>query len=65
VTNELYTYIADDSGQGITEYGAIIAFVAILIVVVAQFAGGPMNTALSECYSNVSFALNQLNAAVS
>jgi len=64
-TNVLGRFIADESGQGITEYGAILAFVAVLIVVVAGFCTGPLKTALSECYSNIVFALNQLNAAVS
>lgn len=63
---ELFTcFIQDESGQGITEYGAILAFVAVLIVVVAGFVNGQLKDALSNAYSLITSALNALNSQVS
>jgi Flp pilus assembly pilin Flp len=61
--NLLHAFITDESGQGITEYGAILAFVAVLIVVVTGFVTGGLQTALSNCYSVIVSALNALVAA--
>jgi Flp pilus assembly pilin Flp len=59
----LHSFIFDESGQGITEYGAILAFVAVLIVVVTGFVKGPLAGALNNCYSVIVYALNTLCAA--
>lgn len=58
-------FVSDESGQGITEYGAILAFVAVLIVVVAGFVNGGLKSAISNAYSLVASALNALNSQVS
>lgn len=63
--NLLNTFVADESGQGITEYGAILAFIAVLIVVVAGFVNGQLKAAISNAYSLVTSALNALNSQVS
>lgn len=63
--NLLSTFVMDESGQGITEYGAILAFIAVLIVVVAGFVNGQLKDALSNAYSLVTSALNALNSQVS
>jgi len=62
MTNLLNSFVVDESGQGITEYGAILAFVAVLVVVVAGFVNGNLKTALSQSYSLVTSALNSLNS---
>lgn len=51
----------DESGQGITEYGAILAFVALLIAVVFGFAQGALQSAISQAFSRVVSELNRLN----
>jgi Flp pilus assembly pilin Flp len=65
MTNLLNRFVSDESGQGITEYGAILAFVAILIVVVAGFVSGTLRSALSNAFSLIGSALNNLNSQVS
>lgn len=58
-------FIEDESGQGITEYGAILAFVALLVAVVMGFAQGTLFTAISQSFSHVVNQLNSLNSYVS
>jgi len=58
-------FVADESGQGITEYGAILAFVALLVGLVFGFAKGSLQTAISQSFSSVVSSLNQLNTQVS
>ena len=53
----------DESGQGITEYGAILAFVALLVAVVFGFAQGTLQSAISQSFSTVVSQLNRLNSA--
>lgn len=65
MANIVNRFVVDESGQGITEYGAILAFVAVLIVVVAGFVNGQLKAALSNAYSLVTSALNALNSQVS
>ncbi|MBY0551640.1 MAG: hypothetical protein K2W95_30435 [Candidatus Obscuribacterales bacterium] len=52
----------DESGQGITEYGAILAFVALLVAVVFGFASGSLQSAISQSFSSVTSQLNRLNS---
>ncbi len=56
-------FIADESGQGITEYGAILAFVAILVAVVFSITQGALSSAISKAFSAVVSQLNALSAA--
>lgn len=51
-------FILDESGQGITEYGAILAFVALLVAVVFGVSQGTLASALSQSASSI---VNQLN----
>ena len=57
-------FVADESGQGITEYGAILAFVALLVGLVFGFAKGSLQSAISQSFSSVVSSLNSLNASV-
>ncbi len=54
-------FVSDESGQGITEYGAILAFVALLVAVVFSFASGTLTSAISQSFSTIVFQLNKLN----
>jgi Flp pilus assembly pilin Flp len=55
-------FVSDESGQGITEYGAILAFVALLVAVVFSFASGSLTSAISQSFSTI---VNQLNKMTS
>ena len=58
----LHEFFSDESGQGITEYGAILAFVALLVAVVFAFATGSLQAAISSAFSSVVNQLNRLNS---
>jgi Flp pilus assembly pilin Flp len=55
-------FVSDESGQGITEYGAVLAFVALLIAVVFGFARGALQSTLSQSFSTIVSQLNALNS---
>jgi len=59
----LHRFISDESGQGITEYGAILAFVAILVAVVFALTQGALAGAISAAFSSVIKQLNDLASA--
>jgi Flp pilus assembly pilin Flp len=61
--NLLTRLFKDESGQGITEYGAILAFVAILIALVFTLVNGGIKDAISAAFSTVVSSLNALSAA--
>ncbi len=56
-------FIQDESGQGITEYGAILAFVAILVALVFSITQGTLTQAISAAFSAVVSQLNNLSSA--
>ena len=58
-------FISDESGQGITVYGAILAFVAILVALVFSITQGALTAAISKAFSAVVSQLNNLSAAAS
>jgi len=59
----IHRFFADESGQGITEYGAILAFVAILVAVVFGITKGALSSAISAAFSAVVSQLNNLSRA--
>ena len=42
--NLVKSFAKDESGQGITEYGAVLAFVAILVALIALLQGSLANS---------------------
>ena len=56
-------FINDESGQGITEYGAILAFVAILVALVFSLTQGALKGAICSAFSAVATQLNNLSVA--
>lgn len=54
----------EEDGQGITEYGAIIAFVSVLIFFVFGFANGSFAQSLQQCCSSMIGQLNRINNSV-
>lgn len=61
-TTTINEFLNDESGQGITEYGAILAFVALLVAVVFSFASGTLTSAISTSFSTIVNQLNRLNS---
>jgi Flp pilus assembly pilin Flp len=55
-------FVVEESGQGIAEYGAVLAFVAVLVVVVFNAANGGVKGAISGCFSAVIGQLNALSS---
>ena len=54
-------FVSDESGQGITEYGAILAFVAVLVGLVFALTNGQLKGAISGSFSTITAQLNALN----
>ena len=59
----LKRFVSDEDGQGITEYGAILAFVAILVAVVFSITQGALSVGISKAFLAVLFQLNKLSTA--
>lgn len=53
-------FISDESGQGITEYGAILAFVALLIAV-AFTQSTALQQAINKAYNEMATQLNAVS----
>jgi Flp pilus assembly pilin Flp len=64
-TGTLKRFINEESGQGITEYGAILAFVAVLVALVFSMTSTGLKAAISNAFSTVVSSLNTLAAAAS
>ena len=61
----LTRFIEDENGQGITEYGAMLAFVAILVALVFGLTNSSLRGAVCAAFSSVSSQLNNLSAGAS
>lgn len=61
--NVLHDFVTDESGQGITEYGAILAFVAILVALVFSLTQGALKGAICSAFSAVAKQLDNLSSA--
>lgn len=57
----LIEFVTDEDGQSITEYGAVIAFVGVLIAVVFGLARGSLFSAISESFSSVNSGMTEMN----
>lgn len=51
-------FLRQEEGQGISEYGALLAFIAILVALVFAFAPGKLAPAVSQAFSAVAQELN-------
>jgi len=56
-------YFSDEEAQGITEYGAILAFVSLLVALTFGFTSGSLLPALSAAFKAVASQLNALASA--
>jgi len=50
-------------GQGITEYGAIIAFVALLVALTFGFTNGSLSKGISQAFSSLKANMNNVSTA--
>ncbi len=64
-TSIVYQFLYNEDGQGITEYGAILAFVSLLVALTFSAANGSLAPAISRCFKEVSSQLNNLSTAAS
>jgi Flp pilus assembly pilin Flp len=55
-------FFTDESGQGITEYGAILAMVAVLVGVCFSLTSGKLTSGILQCYSAITTQLNNLSS---
>lgn len=51
-----------NKGQGISEYGAIIAFIALIVAMVFSIAHGRLRPAVSAAFSAAAQNLNNLSS---
>jgi Flp pilus assembly pilin Flp len=61
----LLNVLADESGQNIVEYCAVIAFVGVIIALAFNLAQGSLFVGLSQSFSSVPCQLNNVNSYVS
>ncbi len=61
LTTLIKHFLTEESGQGITEYGAILAFVALIIAIVFGMQG-TFKRALANAFSSVGNQLNSISA---
>ena len=59
----LWEFLSNEEAQGITEYGAILSFVAILVALAFGFYNGSLSNAVSKAFSSVVSQLENMSAA--
>jgi Flp pilus assembly pilin Flp len=55
------SFIRDESGQAVTEYGAVLALTAVIVAIVFVIANSPLKTGISAAYSAIASQLNNLS----
>lgn len=65
ITSTFKRFCQDESGQGITEYGAIIAFISLLVALTFSASQGSLMPAVSKAFSAVASQLNGLASTAS
>jgi Flp pilus assembly pilin Flp len=58
----LHLFVKDESAQGITEYGAVIAMVAIVVAVAFSLTSGQLTSGILAAYSAITTQLNNLSS---
>ena len=64
-SNIIHAFYKKDSGQGMTEYGAMLAFIAALIATTLSIGHGPLGSAIKNAFSVMASNLTQLAAYAS
>ena len=63
--NLIKMILKDESGQGITEYGALVAFVTVIVATVFSVGQGTLSAAVKTSFSGVANSLNNLAGGAS
>ena len=61
----LKNFWQEESAQGITEYGAILAFVSLLVALTFGLTSGSLMPAISAAFHSVASQLNALSSEAS
>lgn len=61
----LHFVFVDESGQGLTEYGAILAFVALVIAACLAAGKGGLGQAIKNSFLTTASVLNQTSTTTS
>jgi pilus assembly protein Flp/PilA len=54
ITNAVRRFVKDEQGISVTEYGLLIAFVAVALIVVVNMAGSKINAFFSSNLNKLS-----------
>ena len=57
------SFLKDESGQGITEYGAVLGFVAALIGVALMSGQGTLLNSVKGCFSAAASNMSSLTSS--
>jgi Flp pilus assembly pilin Flp len=60
LTKLFYVFSKEESGQGITEYGAVLAFVAFLMAATLTAGQGTLGLAVKNAFSATGNVLTQI-----
>ena len=58
----VWSYLCDEEAQGITEYGAVLCFVSLLIALAFTFTNGSLASAVLTAFSAINSQLNNMSA---
>lgn len=61
----VFQFVQDEDGQGITEYFACLAFLALLIASIFAFENGSFFNGLATAFANMAGEINKLVAGSS
>jgi Flp pilus assembly pilin Flp len=61
----LKKFYQEEDGQAITEYGAVMAFIAMLVALVFTLGKGGLANAVQTAFSGMSNSINLLSSAAS
>lgn len=61
LVNSIRNFFVEESGQGLNEYAAMLAFVSLLVMLVFWISKGTFFGAIEESYSSVNQQLVNLN----
>jgi Flp pilus assembly pilin Flp len=58
----LHLFFKDESAQGITEYGAVLAMIAVVIAVAFSLTSGQLSSGILAAYSSITTQLNNMSS---
>lgn len=61
--NTIRDYVSNEDAQGITEYGAVLCFVSLLVALAFTFTNGSLGNAVMTAFSAVTSQLNNMSSA--